>query len=57
MRSWVAVVRDFLTAREEGATVVEYALLLLLIAVLALAGITLFGQTLSSFFSTASSTI
>jgi pilus assembly protein Flp/PilA len=36
---------------ESGATMVEYALLVAFIALIALAGVTLLGSNLSSFFS------
>jgi len=42
---------------EEGASVVEYAVALTLVAVVTLAAITLLGSQLSSFFVSASSTI
>jgi pilus assembly protein Flp/PilA len=42
---------------EEGATVVEYGLLLTLICVITLAIISLLGTTLSSFFSSVASSI
>ncbi len=42
---------------EEGATMVEYGLLVALIAVVALAAITTLGQNLSSLFNTVAGTI
>ncbi|MFL5245740.1 MAG: Flp family type IVb pilin [Gemmataceae bacterium] len=44
-------------AGEEGATLVEYALLLGLIAVVTLAMISLIGTSLSSFFTSAAASI
>ncbi len=38
--------------RDEGATMVEYGLLVAFIALVALVGITVFGSKLSAFFST-----
>jgi pilus assembly protein Flp/PilA len=37
---------------EEGATMVEYGLLVALIAIVALAGVTLFGTNVSALFNT-----
>lgn len=44
---------SFWTAKTEdrGATMVEYALLVSLIAIVAIVGVTLFGSALSGFFS------
>lgn len=44
---------SFWTAKTEdrGATMVEYALLVSLIAIVAIVGVTLFGSALSTFFS------
>jgi pilus assembly protein Flp/PilA len=42
---------------EEGATMVEYGLLVALIAMVALAAITVLGHNLSSLFSTVAGTI
>jgi pilus assembly protein Flp/PilA len=43
--------------REEGASIVEYALALALVAVVTIAGISLLGNTLSNFFSSAANSI
>jgi pilus assembly protein Flp/PilA len=51
VRGAVRVVRTFLTRREEGATMAEYALLVALIALVVIAGVTLLGTTLSGTFS------
>jgi pilus assembly protein Flp/PilA len=42
---------------EEGATMVEYGLLIALIAMVALAAVTLLGHNLSSLFNTVAGTI
>lgn len=50
-----AMVHNFLSSfgrdNERGATVVEYALLVALIAIVVIGGITAFGGSLTSFFS------
>jgi pilus assembly protein Flp/PilA len=46
-----------LLRRDSGASLVEYALALLLIAVVTIAMITILGTSLSTFFSDAASTI
>jgi pilus assembly protein Flp/PilA len=47
---FLAAVREFLTRREEGASLAEYGLLLVLIAVVCVAAITLLGNQISSMF-------
>jgi pilus assembly protein Flp/PilA len=42
---------------EDGASIVEYALLLALVLIVVIAATTLFGSHISSFFSTAASSI
>jgi Flp pilus assembly pilin Flp len=44
-------------SRQEGASVVEYAVGLLLIAVVAITGIAVLGNTLSNFFTNAATSI
>jgi pilus assembly protein Flp/PilA len=51
MRNLLSVIRRPFAAKEEGATLAEYGLLLALIAVVCLAAITLLGTTISSMFS------
>ncbi|MFY9719531.1 MAG: Flp family type IVb pilin [Candidatus Cybelea sp.] len=51
-RNLITMIRD-----EEGATMVEYGLLVALIAVVALAGITALGTNLSSLFNTVATSI
>ncbi|HET6574291.1 MAG TPA: Flp family type IVb pilin [Fimbriiglobus sp.] len=46
----VTKVRSFLTRQEEGASLVEYGLLVALIAVVCIAAITLLGTNLQSMF-------
>lgn len=46
---WTAETSD--GQRDRGATMVEYALLVSLIAIVAIVGVTLFGSALSTFFS------
>jgi pilus assembly protein Flp/PilA len=48
----VAMIRD-----EEGATMVEYGLLIALIALVAIAGVTVLGTNLNSLFSTVAGSI
>jgi pilus assembly protein Flp/PilA len=43
--------------KERGATATEYALLVGLIALVIIAGVTLFGTNLNTFFSTLGSTV
>ena len=45
-------VRQYVTRREEGATLAEYGLLLALIAVVCLAAITALGTKISTMFNT-----
>jgi len=56
MAKLFCAVKAFLT-RNEGASVVEYALALLLIAAITIAGITILGNSISEFFTTAAGTI
>ncbi len=42
---------------EEGATMVEYALMVALVAVVAIAAVTLLGKSLSGVFSTVAATV
>lgn len=46
-----------LSRDEEGATMVEYGLLIALIALVAIAGVTVLGTTLNTLFSNAASSI
>jgi pilus assembly protein Flp/PilA len=48
----VAMIRD-----EEGATMVEYGLLVALIALVAIVGVTLLGTNLNSLFSTVAGSV
>jgi pilus assembly protein Flp/PilA len=52
LTSLMSMIRD-----EEGATMVEYGLLVALIALVALAGITTLGTNLSSLFNNVANTI
>jgi Flp pilus assembly pilin Flp len=56
MAELVAAVQRFWT-KDKGASLPEYTLLLLLIAVVSVAVITAFGSSLSNLFSTAATTI
>jgi len=51
------VLRNWFVTRSEGASLVEYSVALLLIAVVTLAAISLLGTSLSSLFNSAASTI
>lgn len=51
-RSFTSLIRD-----EEGATMVEYGLLVALIAMVALAGVTTLGSNLSSLFNNVAGSI
>ena len=42
---------------EEGATVIEYALMVVLIALVCIAGLTVFGLSVNSMFGTAASSV
>ncbi len=53
----VIVAKRLLFGKEEGATIVEYALALVLIAVVSLAVITALGTKLSSLFNTMAASI
>jgi Flp pilus assembly pilin Flp len=50
-------IKWFLSHKEEAASIVEYALALMLIAVVTIAAISLLGTALSSFFQSAAATI
>lgn len=52
-----AQVTDFLTREDDGATMVEYGLMLGLIALVCIAAITAIGLDLSSFFTAADSSV
>ena len=52
LHSLISMVRD-----EEGATMVEYGLLVALIALVAIGAVTTLGTNLSSLFNTAANTI
>jgi pilus assembly protein Flp/PilA len=51
------ILAKYLTAGEEGAAVVEYALLLALLAVVTVAAISLIGSSLSAIFQTVATSI
>jgi pilus assembly protein Flp/PilA len=57
MARLLAALAKRLATRTEGASLVEYALALLLIAVVTIVMISLLGTTLSSFFTSAAGTI
>ena len=52
MSNFIAMTRD-----EEGATMVEYGLLVALIALVAITGVTLLGTNLNSLFNTVAGSI
>ena len=52
-----ALTRRFRPSAEEGATAVEYALMVMLIALVIIAAVTLLGTNLSTFFTNAASSI
>jgi pilus assembly protein Flp/PilA len=54
--AFVAGVKDRLSS-EKGATATEYSLLVAFIALLIIAGVTLFGKALNNWFSTLGSTV
>jgi pilus assembly protein Flp/PilA len=56
MMAFVAGVKDRFSS-EKGATATEYSLLIAFIAFLIIAGVTLFGNGLSDWFSTLGSTV
>jgi Flp pilus assembly pilin Flp len=56
MTRWVRIIKRLITA-QEGASLVEYALGLLLIVVVTLAAIRILGTTLSGFFVSAAGSI
>jgi pilus assembly protein Flp/PilA len=51
MSKIIAAARKFLTTKEEGASLVEYGLLLALIAVVCLAAVSLLGKSISTMLS------
>jgi Flp pilus assembly pilin Flp len=55
-RNWFQLVHIQLN-REEGQTMAEYALLIAFIAIVALVGITVLGNSLSAFFNTLAGTL
>ena len=56
MLAFVAGVKDKITS-EKGATATEYSLLVGLIALVIVAGVTLFGKNLNTFFSGLGTTV
>jgi pilus assembly protein Flp/PilA len=56
MRKLILIARNWLQ-KEEGASIVEYALLLTLIAIVTLAIISLLGNAISNFFVSAAGSI
>jgi pilus assembly protein Flp/PilA len=56
MRNFVAAARSFAKS-EEGATMVEYGLMLALIAIVAMAGARLIGTNANALFSTTANTL
>ena len=56
MRRWLSYLRSMLV-RDEGASLVEYALALLLIAVVTIGMISLLGESLRDFFTNAATSI
>lgn len=56
MTAYIAGIKDRF-ASEKGATATEYSLLIAFIAFLIIAGVTLFGNALSGWFSTLGSTV
>jgi pilus assembly protein Flp/PilA len=54
---FLTAARRFLTRKEEGASLVEYGLLLALIAVICIAAISLLGTNVSTMFSTIAGSI
>ena len=57
MSSSLAARLHRLVRREDGATAVEYALMVAFIAIVIIAGVTLLGRNLSVFFESASNSI
>jgi pilus assembly protein Flp/PilA len=57
MTRFIAKVWKFISRQDEGATMVEYALLLVLVALVCLAAITVLGTKISSMFASAASSI
>ena len=51
MSKFIAAARKFVTAKEEGASLVEYGLLLALIAVVCLAAVATLGTSISTLLS------
>jgi pilus assembly protein Flp/PilA len=56
MSRFVAAAKSFVKG-EEGATMVEYGLMLALIAIVAMAGATLIGKNANTLFSTTANTL
>jgi pilus assembly protein Flp/PilA len=57
-RSWAAAtVKKFLTRKEEGASMVEYGLLVALIAVVCIAGVTVVGTKANAVFQSAANSL
>ena len=54
---WLSAHGDSLREKEEGASMVEYALLVVLIAIIALIAVSLAGQNVSKAFSTVASSL
>ena len=52
-----SLTRRFRSSAEEGATAVEYALMVMLIALVIIAAVTLLGTNLSTFFNNAANSI
>lgn len=52
-----AVIRRISACREDGATAVEYALMVSLIALVIIGAVTLIGTNLSTFFTNAASSV
>jgi len=57
MWSWAQVLGTSLRHRDEGASMVEYGLLVALIAVVAIVGVALLGPKLSDLFTDVANTI
>jgi pilus assembly protein Flp/PilA len=57
MSNFFAKVISFITRKEEGATMVEYGLMVALIAVVVMAGVGLLGTALNGMFTELATTI
>ena len=57
LKKLYAKARKMLTRNEEGATMVEYGLMIALIAVVCIAAVTLLGTSISSMFSSVSTNV